>query len=281
MKYALITGASTGIGKACAIDLAQKGVKVFAGVRKDSDFEALSSIHENLSPIIIDVVNKESIQKAYNQVKDIITPDDSFTLMNNAGIVKPGPLEHLDCEELANQMEVNVTSQVRVTQEFMPLLRLVADGRIIFTGSQSGYFTSPFMGAYCASKHAIEAVADVLRKELSLTSNIKVILLQPGQIKTPIWSKSLEREDEIRNSIPADSAKIYEPITNAVIGRAKGADENGAPTSDVSKCVWHAISTKNPKTRYRMGKGAKFSYLMTWLLSDRTMDKIVSIALRC
>lgn len=279
-KYVLITGASTGIGKDCALYLAERGFDVFAGVRSESDFDSLSSIHKNLRPIKIDVTKLDQIQAAYGKVSELVSPSDSFALINNAGIVKAGPLEHLPAEDFSWQLEVNVTSQVRVAQVFLPLLRQSSDGRIIFTGSQSGFFVSPLMGAYCASKHAIEAVADAYRRELSLNSNIKVSLLQPGQIKTPIWDKSLERKDEILSQVPQNSKDNYQFIMDRVLLRAEDASINGAPTSEVAQCLLHAIESKRPKTRYRMGKGARTTHLLNKILSDRMMDKIIKKALK-
>ncbi len=245
-RYALITGASTGIGKDCALYLSKNGHIVFAGVRKESDFMELSELHKNLRPIIIDISKEEQVHAASNEVAKHLSSEDKFAIVNNAGIVKAGPLEHLPLEDFSQQLEINVTSQVRVTKAFLPLLRKVKDGRLIFTGSQSGYFVSPLMGAYCASKHAIEAVADAYRRELGLNSNIQVSLLQPGQIKTPIWDKSLDRKEEILSQVPKEAISNYQFIMDRVLLRAEDASHNGAPTSEVARCLLHAIESKRP-----------------------------------
>ena len=281
MKKILITGASTGIGFACAEYLAKRNMQVYAGVRSDKDFERLSSVHENLKPIKIDITNEESIQACFAELQTQIKPDDSFTVFNNAGIVRAGPLEFSPVEELRWQLEVNVTAHVRVCQVFLPLLRQCADGRILFTGSQSGFFTSPLMGPYCASKHAMEAIADALRQELAPTSNIKVVLIQPGQIKTPIWDKSISKNQQIQaESFPEIANKIYGDMIPKLEARALDANQTGAHTDVVSKDVYKAITSSNPKTRYRQGKGAHLSYYLKILLSDKVRDGLIRFILK-
>jgi short-subunit dehydrogenase len=280
MKYVLITGASTGIGKDSALYLAKAGLRVFAGVRSDQDFQAISNLHENLFPIKIDILDDASVLSALSILTKTLKEDDNFTLINNAGVVRAGPLEFVPIEEIRFQLETNVTAQVRVTQIFLPLLRKVRDGRIIFTGSQSGYFTSPLMGPYCASKHAIEAIADAFRMELKFTSKIKVVLLQPGQIKTPIWNKSMKKANEIKEHFSSEGKKYYGHIIPKIEARAKNADLHGASTEVVATAIYDAITSNNPRSRYRMGKGAKVSKLIKNILSDKMLDAFLKKVLR-
>jgi NADP-dependent 3-hydroxy acid dehydrogenase YdfG len=280
MRKVLITGASTGIGLACAQYLADQNIHVYAGVRKETDFERVAKLHNNIQPIKIDIANEESIQNCYQTIQSEVQPDDTFALLNNAGIVRAGPLEFIPIEELKFQLDINITYHVRVSQVFMPLLRKVKDGRLLFTGSQSGFFTTPMMGPYCASKHGIEAIADAFRQELALNSKIKVILIQPGQIKTPIWDKSLDKAHEIQNNYPQDANNLYGQIIPKVEERAKDAGINGAHTDVVSKDVYTAITSSNPKTRYRQGKGANLSYFLKLLLSDKTRDRLIRFVLK-
>jgi len=281
LKKALITGASTGIGLACAQYLAEREIFVFAGVRSDKDFERLSKLHKNLKPIKIDISSEDSIQEALKIIKsEINLEDDEFTLFNNAGIVRAGPLEFVPIDELKLQLDVNVTDHVRVCQIFLPMLRKLKDSRILFTGSQSGFFVSPLMGPYCASKHAIEAIADAFRQELAITSQIKVVLIQPGQIKTPIWNKSLDKAHEIQEKYPEAANKNYGHVIHKIEARAQDAATNGAHTDVVAKDVFHAITAHKPKARYRQGKGATISYLLRRYLSDYTLDKLIRKALK-
>ena len=280
MRKILITGASTGIGLTCAEYLADKNIHVYAGVRKEVDFERLSKLHKNIQPIKIDISNEVSIQNCYETIKSEVKDEDSFALLNNAGIVRAGPLEFIPISELKLQLDVNITDHVRVSQVFMPLLRKVRDGRLLFTGSQSGFFTSPLMGPYCASKHGIEAIADAFRQELALSSNIKVILIQPGQIKTPIWDKSLDKAHEIQEKYPANAIEFYGYAIPRIEARAKDAGINGAHADVVSKDVLKALSSSNPKTRYRQGRGANLSYLLKLLLSDKMRDRLIRFILK-
>lgn len=279
-RYVLITGASSGIGKDCALYLAKEGFHIFAGVRNKADFQALSNIHKNLEPLYIDVLELASIQKSFGQIHAIVGPNDAFALFNNAGTVQAGPLEHIPCEDFSRQLEVNVTAQVRTTQAFLTLLRAVAEARIIFTGSMSGFFVSPIIGPYCASKHALEAVSDAFRRELSINSNIKVSLLQPGQIVTPIWKKSLDLADDIKANIPNSGLKHYQKLLGKVLLRAEDASINGSSTREVAKCVHHALVSSRPKTRYRMGKGARSTYFLQRLLSDKLIDSLIRKAFK-
>lgn len=280
MRKILITGASTGIGLACAQYLADKNIYVYAGVRKEVDFEKLVKLHKNIKPIKIDISKEESIQNCYDTIKSEVKDEDSFALVNNAGIVRAGPLEFIPIEELKFQLDVNITDHVRVSQIFLPLLRRVRDGRLLFTGSQSGFFTSPLMGPYCASKHGIEAIADAFRQELALNSNIKVVLIQPGQIKTPIWDKSIDKAHEIQEKYPAKAVELYGEAIPKIEARAKDAGLNGAHTDVVSRDVLKALSKSNPKTRYRQGRGANLSYLLKLLLSDKMRDRLIRFILK-
>jgi short-subunit dehydrogenase len=275
MKYVLITGASTGIGFEAAKYLAQRGFSVFAGVRSDSDFERINSIDKNLKAIKIDITDEKSIDDSVVYMTNLVTQADSFALINNAGIVKAGPLEHIDINDLRKQLEVNVTSQVLVTQKFLPLLRESNEGRIIFTGSNSGVFTTPLNAPYAASKHAMEAIADGFRRELLGNSKITVSLLQPGQIKTPIWSKSLAVAKDARAAYPEDVEAKYGDLTKAIEKKVAFANDNAASTDVVSKAIYHALTSEEPKTRYYMGNSSFITQNLYKYLPDKLMDKIL------
>ena len=281
MKLVLITGASTGIGFEAAKFLSLNGFRVLAGVRSDKDFENLNSINENLSAIKIDITKIESINAAFEKVINEFSPKEYFALINNAGIVKAAPLEFVELDDLRWQFEVNVTSQVAVTQKFLPLLREVNEGRIVFTGSNSGVFTVPMNVPYGASKHAMEAIADGFRRELLANSNIKISLLQPGQIKTPIWDKSLDAAMKAKESFPPDVDKLYGKIEKSIIGEvvANGKDKAADPIL-VSRAIYHALTSKSPKTRYSMGVGAFMTQNIFKRLPDKLMDKILRKVLK-
>lgn len=256
-KYILITGASSGIGEISAITLAQNGFHVFAGVRKNEDAEKIKSKLSNITPVILDVTSQDSINGAFAEIAETLKEDGLYGLVNNAGIAVAGPLEFLPIDKLRLQLEVNVIGQIAVIQKFLPLLRQCS-GRIVNISSISGFIASPFCGAYAASKFALEALSDSLRRELSLW-NIPVSLVQPGIIKTPIWEKSINLVEKIIEGLPSEAEKYYGGIyKNLVENTKQKVNEKAAPPEEVAKAVLHALSAKKPKIRYLVGKDAKF-----------------------
>lgn len=203
MHYVLITGVSTGIGYTLAKVLIEKGFSVIGSVRKESDGERLEKeLGSAFQFVIFDVTDAEAVKKGFEKVQVIVGEEGLYGLVNNAGVAVAGPLQYLSMESFEHQMNVNVTGLIRTTQAFLPLLGghqkkyKSNPGRIINIGSVSGIIASPLLGAYSASKFAVEALSDSLRREL-LLHDIKVILVQPGPIKTPIWSKSSEIDPEL------------------------------------------------------------------------------------
>lgn len=185
----LITGASTGIGEACALRMDHAGYMVFAGVRREADGEKLrEKSSSRLSPIMLDVTDTASIERAAETVRATVGESGLTGLVNNAGISVPCPIEFIPLRDLRLQLEVNVVGQVAVTQAFLPLLRQ-SRGRIVLMSSLCGFISMPGLDAYNASKHALEAIADVLRRELQ-PAGVRVSIVQPVFISTPIWEKS-------------------------------------------------------------------------------------------
>jgi NAD(P)-dependent dehydrogenase (short-subunit alcohol dehydrogenase family) len=265
----VITGASTGIGEACALRLDSLGFRVFAGVRKPADGEALKSrASERLSPVMLDVTSEESIAGAVRTVGDIPLAG----LVNNAGIVVAGPLELVPMALWRKQFEVNVLGQVAVTQAFLPLLRK-GQGRIVNMGSVGGRSALPCSGPYCSSKFALEGLNDSLRMELRHLG-ISVSIVEPGAIRTPIWDKSLAGATESMSALPAHLLELYRGILDKLTAAAAHAAKNASPAEDVAKAVEHALTASKPKTRYVVGKDAK---LRMWLmhLPDRTVDSMI------
>ena len=274
--YVVITGASTGIGEACALRLAGSGFHVFAGVRRDEDGARLlaQASPETLTPLMIDVTDEASIAKAASTV--IATAGDRGIagLVNNAGISVTGPLEFLPLARFRQQMEVNVTGQIAVTQAFMPLVRK-ARGRVVFMGSIGGRMSSPFLGPYSASKFALEAITDSMRVELR-PWGIHVSIVEPGSIATPIWEKALSTADEIEREIDPAGVKLYEKSISALRKTAKDLGARGIPADEVAKVVEHALTAKTPKTRYIVGRDAKIQALLFKFAPDRLRDRAVA-----
>jgi NAD(P)-dependent dehydrogenase (short-subunit alcohol dehydrogenase family) len=272
----LITGASTGIGEACALRLARNGFHAFAGVRKDADGERLkqSAGSSPLTPVIIDVTDESTINNTLLEVSTALGDGGLAGLVNNAGISIAGPIEVLPLDRWRQQMEVNVTGQLAVTQAFLPLIRR-ATGRIVFMGSIGGRMSSPFLAPYNASKFALEAITDSLRVELQ-PWGIHVSIVEPGSIATPIWDKSLALADEIERQISPEGAALYKESIDAMRKAAREIGDAGIPADEVAKVVEHALSAKKPKTRYVVGRDARIQAIAKKIVPDRQMDRIVS-----
>jgi NAD(P)-dependent dehydrogenase (short-subunit alcohol dehydrogenase family) len=261
LRTVLVTGASSGIGAACAARLARSRWRVLAGVRREGDAP------EGTEEVLLDVTNEQQIGEAAARV------DELQGLVNNAGVAVAGPLEFLPIEEFRAQLEVNVTGQVAVTQALIPALRR-GRGRIVFVGSIAGKSALPFLGAYAASKHALEAIADSLRVELE-PWRIGVTIVEPGTIKTPIWTRSAGRADELLESM--DGRERLEELYGASIARfrrlALERGQAGAPAESVARVVDEALTAERPPTRRLVGRDAQIRAGLE-LLPDRLRDRV-------
>lgn len=271
----VISGASSGIGEACAIYLDKLGYQVFAGVRRKADGEALRrQTQERAIPIILDVTDEASIKTAVKTVQLSLEHNGLTGLVNNAGIVIAGPLEFLPISKLRKQLEVNVLGQIAVTQAFLPLLRKVK-GRVINIGSDYGKVSGPLLGPYCASKFALEALTDALRMELQ-PWEIPVSLLEVGTVKTPIWNKSIERTEQIWDRFPEQAQKLYSPTLEAIKKTASQLEQNGLSPEVVAKAVSQALQEKRPKARYVVGWDAKINILLSKILPEQVLDRLIT-----
>jgi NAD(P)-dependent dehydrogenase (short-subunit alcohol dehydrogenase family) len=247
-QTALVTGASSGIGEASALRLARAGWRVFAGVRREEDADRLAAAR--IEPVLLDITDTSSVAAARVRLGE----RPLAGLVNNAGIAVAAPLEFLPLDELRRQLEVNLVGQVAVTQAFLPHLRR-ARGRIVNVGSIAGRSALPFLGAYAASKHALEAVTDALRIELR-PFGIEVVIVEPGTIATPIWRKGAEAFQRIAAE-PDVMADLYGARLAAFRGAAAAAGRRGEPPDEVAKVVEHALTARRPKTRYVVGRDAR------------------------
>jgi NAD(P)-dependent dehydrogenase (short-subunit alcohol dehydrogenase family) len=268
----LITGASTGIGRACALWMDSLGWRVFAGVRQWVDATALSGEGSGrIQPLFVDVTDQSTIAAAVAEIEAVVGDAGLQGLVNNAGIAVGGMIEFVPLDQLRCQLEVNVVGQVAVTQALIPLLRR-SRGRIVNISSISGFSASPVSGAYAASKHALEAVSDALRLELR-PWNIHVAVIQPGKIQTPIWQKSLADVQKMVDEYPPQAQELYGPLIEMGITRV--ANIKGIPAEEVAKAVAHALIADKPKIRYLVGKDA---HIRLWLerLPSRIRDFIIA-----
>ena len=268
----LVTGASTGIGEATALHLAELGFDVVAAVRRDEDAERLSS--RGLRSVKLDVTDEGSIAAARAELGD----GPLAGLVNNAGIAVAGPLEFLPLDQLRRQLEVNLVGQVAVTQAFLPALR-AARGRIVNVSSIGGRVALPLVGPYNASKFGLEAVSDSLRREL-YSLGVDVIVIEPGGVKTPIWKKGNELADQIAEGMPPDAERLYGRLIEGLRRETgKIAEETGIEPREVAEAIGTALSAERPRTRYLVGRDAKMRAAADKLLPDRVMDRLVARAM--
>jgi NAD(P)-dependent dehydrogenase (short-subunit alcohol dehydrogenase family) len=265
----LVTGASTGIGRACALRFADRGYRTFAGVRKSADAESLQADSSGkIEPLLLDVTRSESIGAALATVGD----RPLAGLINNAGIVTVGPVELLPIDAWRKQFEVNVIGLVAVTQAFLPLLRQ-GRGRIVNVGSIAGRSALPGSGAYDATKFAVEAITDVLRMELHAWG-ISVSLIEAGAVATPIWEKSLQGADDLSREVASERYALYQSLMASVRKEVADSMCHALPVEKVVNAVEHALTARKPKTRYLVGKDAWIWVLLNFL-PDRWRDRLI------
>ncbi len=250
MKSIVVTGASTGIGWGCVRFLIGKGFHVFGSVRKQTDAERLQKeFGAAFTPLIFDVTDEAAVAAGAKIVAAKLNGESLFGLVNNAGIANPGPLLHLDIAAFRQQMEVNVTGQLVVTQAFAPLLGATPDakskdrGRICMMSSVGGKVASPFLGPYSASKFALEGLSESLRREL-LIYGVDVIIIAPGAIATPIWDKADALDVSRYVNTP------YKASLDLVKKYMVGLGQKGLPPERIGEVVHTALTTASPKTRY-------------------------------
>lgn len=266
-RWILVTGASTGIGLACVEYLSNRGFSVYAGVRNEKAMENLSKI-PNVVPIILDVTKPHEIQNAVALIKQNKT--GLFGLVNNAGIAVAGPLMEITDDDFQSQFNVSLFGVHRVTKALYPFL-LESQGRIVMMSSDSGFFATPFFGPYCSAKFALEGYSDSLRREFCLTG-IKVILIQPGRITTPIWDKGETLLKGLKPPVDSKFTIVGQQVGEYAVRKGRTA---GWPPSKVAEVVYQAFMVPKPKVRYLVAEH-KFKYRMIKILPATKVDEMAS-----
>jgi NAD(P)-dependent dehydrogenase (short-subunit alcohol dehydrogenase family) len=220
----------------------------------------------------MDITDQPSIDSALTTITSLVREAGLVGLVNNAGIAVAGPLEFLPVTELRKQLEVNVTGQLAVTQAFLPLIRK-GQGRIVNVGSISGRLAFPLLGPYCASKFALEALTAALRMELQ-PWGIKVIMLEPAGIRTPIWRKALAAGERMGDQMPPEAFALYGPIIEGQRSRAKQSDSEGVHPKYVVRAVVHALTSEKPPSRYFIGQRAVLGEVLR-LLPERLRERLI------
>ena len=274
-RNAVISGASTGIGRAIALHLDGLGFRVFAGVRRDEDGETLrAAASERLVALRLDVTDEAGVAAAAKTVAAAVGAEGIQGLINNAGVGGGGIGEFIELDALRRLFEVNVFGVAVMTRDFLPLVRQ-GSGRVVHIGSNGGYTTSPFLAPYAATKHAIEALADGLRRELR-PWGIEVALIEPGSVKTPIWEKGRDEIDRLRRTLPDRGKELYEPMIASFAAYLDQTAARGVPPERVAEAVAHALTARRPRTRYRVGPDARIMWWLGKLLPDRVIDALLT-----
>ncbi len=272
MKSVLVTGSSSGIGRATVQQLTGQGWQVFAGVRNQADAKALASEPGEVVPVELDVTDAAQIEAAAEQISTV-TGGSLDGLVNNAGIGVAGPLEALPADGLRQILDVNVVGQVAVMQALLPLLRR-GGGRILFVGSVGGRVTHPWAAPYHASKFALEAITDCLRVELA-DQPVSVGLIEPGPIDTPIWAKSREQVHGLREELRGEMRELYDERLRKFEETLTSAESKGEKPAKVAAKIADALGGSG--SRYPVGRGVRTLVSVRPLLPDFVYDRLSGI----
>lgn len=276
-KWVLVSGASTGIGRSTALLLAQRGYGVLAGYRREADADALReqaralSLGDRLVPIRLDVTSEADIAAAKARVESLAREGGKLVaLVNNAGFLIFGPVETLPLSEWRRQFDTNFFGAIALTQALLPAL-LDTKGRVVNISSIGGKLSQPLIGAYTASKFAMEAMSDAMRIELSRTG-VKVVLIEPGAIATPIWEKSTSQEEASIAALPANTRARYEPMLRALAIVAGKMTKTAISPDKAAAVILKSLETSRPRSRYLVGPDARLLAFLKWCLPTRWMD---------
>jgi NAD(P)-dependent dehydrogenase (short-subunit alcohol dehydrogenase family) len=278
MRSVVVTGVSTGIGWSITDVLIRGGFRVFGSVRKVQDAERLSKeFGEAFTPLTFDVTDEGAVYAAAEQVREQLNGETLLGLVNNAGIAVPGPLMHLSTDDFRRQLEVNLVSVLIVTKAFLPLLgtdRALQGqpGRIINMSSVSGRIGYPFVGAYAASKHALEGFSETLRRELILYG-IDVIIIGPGAIATPIWDKAEQADLSMYEN--TEYMRFTRRIRDYMIQNGR----NGLAPEQVGEVVLQALTARRPSVRYTVARNTWIDRLVVGILPKRLVDHFIARSL--
>jgi NAD(P)-dependent dehydrogenase (short-subunit alcohol dehydrogenase family) len=260
----MVTGASTGIGRACVDELVRRGARVWATVRREEDEQALVGEHGDAVRVVrLDVTDEDAVRAAGERVA---TGGPLHGLVNNAGVALPAPLEHVPIDVFRRQIEINLIGQLAVTQAMLPALRQARDpaGRVLLIGSIGGRIAGPMLGPYHASKFGLVGLADTLRAELA-PSGIRVVLIEPGAIATPIWRRGGEAGAELLGNLSPDAADRYAAQIAATRRNAAQSAKRGLPPARAARVIVDALAARNPRPRQLIGTDAKVASLVARL----------------
>lgn len=278
MRSIVVTGASTGIGRAVVAEAVRVGFHVWGTVRGDDDAAGLRAAHgDQVTPLVMDVTDEESVRAAGDAVR---AAGPLHGLVNNAGVALPGPLELVPIDVFRQQIEVNLVGQLAVTQAMLPALRHArtdddGDARIVMIGSIGGRIAGPMLGGYHAAKFAIVGLAGSLRAELA-PSGIRVVLIEPGAIATPIWARGMASGADLFAGLPADGVERYRAQMELARRSAVRNAEQGLAPEKVARVVVQALTDARPRPRQVVGNDARVVAALVRLLPNRAIYRYVA-----
>jgi NAD(P)-dependent dehydrogenase (short-subunit alcohol dehydrogenase family) len=271
-QLAVVTGASSGIGHATVRALAARRFHVLAGVRREEDVQALAG--EGVEPAILDITEGDHLAAIAERIANDAAGRRLGALVNNAGIAVNAPFEAIPMQEWRRQFEVNFFGHVAITRALLPAL-LAAGGRVVNVSSIGGRVVGPMFGAYGASKFALEAMSDALRREVDRLG-VKVIVIEPGTVATPIWGKGRATAQGLTAGMSHDQQARYGDLLAAVLKQARALERDGIDPSDAARVIADAIEARRPRARYLVGRDAKLMARLAGLLPDRVVDRLIA-----
>ncbi|OBF13080.1 dehydrogenase [Mycobacterium sp. ACS4054] len=275
-ELVIVTGASTGMGAATAKELARRGFHVLAGVRRDTDADALRA--EGIEPLILDITMETDVAAAAARVANDPLRRPLRALVNNAGIAINAPVETLPMAQWRKQFEVNLFGQIAMTQALLPAL-LASKGTVVNISSVGGKVVLPTYGAYAGSKFALEAVSDALRREVGHLG-VRVVVVEPGAVKTEMAERGIATAEALMADMTPVQLARYDALAAAVTAQARSFGEDGVSAEHAAKVIVKAATASRPRTRYTIGRDAAILVRISRLVSDRVLDLIVRVNLR-
>ncbi|MCC3653901.1 MULTISPECIES: SDR family oxidoreductase [Streptomyces] len=272
-KLAVVTGASTGIGRATAEELARRGFHVLAGVRRQEDADRAAG--PGVEPVIVDITEEEQVAALAGRVARDPHGRPLGVLVNNAGVALNAPAETIPLAEWRRHFDVNLFGHVAVTRALLPALVAAGDARLINVSSIGGRVAFPTYGAYAAAKFGLEGYSDALRREVA-RCGVKVVLVEPGTVATPIWGKGIATMEAIAADMTADQHARYDDLVAALRKQSEQQAGQGVRPHRAARVIVAAATARRPRTRYLVGRDAKLLARLTGLLSDRMVDGLIA-----
>lgn len=258
----VVTGAAGGIGRACVAELVRRGAHVWATVRADADEADLGRAYGDAVTVLrMDLRDEDSIARCGARVA---AAGQVRGLVNNAGLARPGPLEHVPLAAFREQLEVNVTGQLAVTRAILPSLRRAESARVVTIGSIGGRIAGPMVGPYHTSKFALVGLTDSLRAELA-PEGIRVVLVEPGAVATPIWPRARAAAEQVRAGLSPAALERYGPQLEAAERSAARSARTGVPPRRAAETVVRALTARHPAPRYLVGPDARLAAVLASL----------------